>query len=177
VYGAIVGCSRHICAEHILKGVVCAARRLRMNKTTVYRALDLLLESGLVIEHRGADGRAQYEPASRGRHSHLLCRRCGSCRTWIGGRRARAGLTPDTVFTPTWKLPLLGGVRLLPGLMPSCAPEMQPSCNNVAPRWICEAGCDHAYTDGTLAGYRCRGLWRRDAFLVLRESQGQADAC
>jgi Fe2+ or Zn2+ uptake regulation protein len=31
----------------------------------------------MIAEHKSADGRAQYEPAFRGRHSHLLCRRCG----------------------------------------------------------------------------------------------------
>lgn len=74
---AIFGCPGHICAEHILEAVSVRHPDLRMNKTTVYRALDLLLELGLVLEHKCGDGRAQYEPASRGRHSHLMCRRCG----------------------------------------------------------------------------------------------------
>ncbi len=74
---AILGCPGHICAEHIMETVTIHHRELRMNKTTVYRALDLLLELGLISEHKCGDGRAQYEPASRGRHSHLICRRCG----------------------------------------------------------------------------------------------------
>jgi Fur family ferric uptake transcriptional regulator len=48
-----------------------------MNKTTVYRTLDLLIDLDLVTEHKCGDGRAQYEPASRGRHSHMICRECG----------------------------------------------------------------------------------------------------
>ncbi|HEX2987729.1 MAG TPA: transcriptional repressor [Chloroflexota bacterium] len=74
---AIFGCSGHICAEHILESVTVHHPGLRMNKTTVYRALDLLLELGLVSEHKCGDGRAQYEPASHGPHSHMICRRCG----------------------------------------------------------------------------------------------------
>lgn len=74
---AVFGCPGHICAEHILEHVTAHHPHLRMNKTTVYRALDLLMEMGLIIEHKCGDGRAQYEPASRGRHSHLICRRCG----------------------------------------------------------------------------------------------------
>lgn len=73
----ILGCPGHICAEHILETVTAHHPGLRMNKTTVYRALDLLLEMGLISEHKCGDGRAQYEPASRGRHSHLICRQCG----------------------------------------------------------------------------------------------------
>jgi len=74
---AIFGCSGHICAEHILESVTAHHPGLRMNKTTVYRALHLLLELGLVSEHKCGDGRAQYEPASRGPHSHMICRQCG----------------------------------------------------------------------------------------------------
>ncbi len=74
---AIFTCPGHICAEHILSAVATRRPDLRVNKTTVYRALDLLQELGLVTEHKCGDGRAQYEPASRGRHSHLLCRQCG----------------------------------------------------------------------------------------------------
>lgn len=73
----IFGCPGHICAEHILGAVSDRRPTLRMNKTTVYRALDLLIDLDLVTEHKVGDGPAQYESASRGRHSHLICRRCG----------------------------------------------------------------------------------------------------
>jgi len=73
----IFNCVGHICAEHILSAVSTNHPRLRMNKTTVYRTLDLLLDLGLVTEHKCGEGRAQYEPASRGRHSHLICCECG----------------------------------------------------------------------------------------------------
>lgn len=78
VYEAVLGCPGHICAEHVV--AVTAERHpgLHMDKTTAYRTLDLLAELGLVSEHKCCDGRAQYEPSSRGPNSHLLCKRCGS---------------------------------------------------------------------------------------------------
>ncbi len=75
---AVFNCPGHICAEHILETVAGGYPGLRVNKTTVYRTLDLLMEMDLVSEHKCGDGRAQYEPASRGRHSHMICRECGT---------------------------------------------------------------------------------------------------
>lgn len=77
IYELVVGCPGHICAEHILDIVSASRPGLRMNKTTVYRTLDLLVDLGLVREHKCGEGAAQYEPAARGPHSHLLCQRCG----------------------------------------------------------------------------------------------------
>ena len=74
---AIANCDGHICAEHILSAVSANHPQVGMNKTTVYRTLDLMIDLGLVTEHRCGDGRAQYEMASRGRHSHMICRECG----------------------------------------------------------------------------------------------------
>lgn len=74
----VFNCPGHICAEHILDAVSTRYPGLRVNKTTVYRTLDLLLELGLVLEHKCGEGRAQYEAASRGRHTHVICRGCGT---------------------------------------------------------------------------------------------------
>jgi Fur family ferric uptake transcriptional regulator len=73
----ILGCPGHICAEHILEAVASRRPDLKVNKTTVYRALDLLQELNLVTEHKVGDGPALYEAASRGHHAHLICTRCG----------------------------------------------------------------------------------------------------
>lgn len=75
---AVFGCPGHICAEHVLAVVEKRWPGIEMNKTTVYRTLGLLADLGLVREHRCSDGPAQYEPAARGQHSHLICRRCGA---------------------------------------------------------------------------------------------------
>jgi len=73
----IFGCPGHICAEHIREAVAERRPDLHLNKTTVYRALDLLQRLDLVSEHKIGDGPAQYEAASRGHHAHLICERCG----------------------------------------------------------------------------------------------------
>lgn len=109
---AVFGCPGHICAEHILGVVAERFPHLRMNKTTVYRALDLLLDLGLVIEHKCGDGRAQYEPAFRGRHSHMICRRCGQlldldegiASTLREGVRARHGFQAELESYPLFGL-------------------------------------------------------------------------
>lgn len=77
VFEAIYTCPGHVCADQILAAVTERHPGPKMNKTTVYRALDLLLDLGLIRVHKCGDGPAKYEPASRGPHSHLLCRRCG----------------------------------------------------------------------------------------------------
>jgi Fur family ferric uptake transcriptional regulator len=50
----------------------------RVGTATVYRALDLLLESGLVRAHDFGEGLRRFEPLlSPGRRGHLICSRCG----------------------------------------------------------------------------------------------------
>jgi Fur family ferric uptake transcriptional regulator len=45
---------------------------------TVYRTLDLLVESGLVRAHDFGEGFKRYEPmVAPGDHEHLICQRCG----------------------------------------------------------------------------------------------------
>jgi Fur family transcriptional regulator, ferric uptake regulator len=45
---------------------------------TIYRALDVLVESGLVKSHDFGEGFRRFEAmAGTGRHEHLICVRCG----------------------------------------------------------------------------------------------------
>jgi len=64
----------HLTAEDVLTQL--RAKAPGVNKSTVYRTLELLEELGLVIrsEH---EGRFIYHHAEEGRHHHLVCRRCG----------------------------------------------------------------------------------------------------
>lgn len=78
VIEALLRAGGHICAEHILEDVKREHAELAMNKTTVYRTLDLLLSLGLATEMRCVDGRAQYELAAEQTHYHLVCTRCGA---------------------------------------------------------------------------------------------------
>ena len=77
IYDVMLQANDHICAEHILDAVEAAHPTWSVNKTTIYRTLDLFQSLGLVSEMRHADGRAQYELALHGPHGHLLCRVCG----------------------------------------------------------------------------------------------------
>ena len=76
-YEALLEANDHTCAEHILEAIQRDHPTWRVNKTTVYRNLDLFQSLGLIREMRREDGRAQYELALHGRHGHLICRRCG----------------------------------------------------------------------------------------------------
>src|SRR5262249_2081547 len=58
-------------------------RRLRdrgekVGTGTIYRSLDILLESGLVRAHDFGEGFQRFEPiTTTGEHGHLICSRCG----------------------------------------------------------------------------------------------------
>lgn len=50
--------------------------QLKVNKTTVYRQLDKLVQNGVVQEINFGDGKKRYELAGR-HHHHLICDSCG----------------------------------------------------------------------------------------------------
>ena len=50
----------------------------RVNASTVYRTLDLLVDEGLVLRSDLGRGRVFYEPAHDHPHHHVVCRRCGA---------------------------------------------------------------------------------------------------
>jgi Fur family ferric uptake transcriptional regulator len=64
----------HLTAEEILEYV--QARAPGVNKSTVYRTLELLEELGCVFKSELGD-RFIYHHAEEGHHHHLVCRRCG----------------------------------------------------------------------------------------------------
>jgi Fur family ferric uptake transcriptional regulator len=64
----------HISAEEII-GLV-QARMPGVNKSTIYRTLEVLERAGCVYKSESADG-AIYHHAEEGRHHHLVCRVCG----------------------------------------------------------------------------------------------------
>jgi len=77
MYAVLLDTNDHICAEHILDAIKRDHPAWRVNKTTVYRTLDLFQSLGLIYEMKRDDGRAQYELALHGPHGHLLCSVCG----------------------------------------------------------------------------------------------------
>lgn len=53
------------------------ARRLRIGRATIFRALDLLTELGVVERLDLPSGEHAYVPCERAHHHHVVCRRCG----------------------------------------------------------------------------------------------------
>jgi Fur family transcriptional regulator, ferric uptake regulator len=67
---------RHLSAEDVAKDV--SSHGENAGTATIYRTLDLLVQSGLVVERDFGEGFRRFEP-SRGmpHHEHLLCTICG----------------------------------------------------------------------------------------------------
>jgi len=65
---------RHITADEILNYV--QSKTPGVNKSTIYRTLDMLEETGCVVKSEAA-GRFIYHHAEEGHHHHLVCRVCG----------------------------------------------------------------------------------------------------
>ncbi len=62
----------------------------RAGTATVYRTLDMLVEGGFVAAHDFGDGRRRFEPMpDRGRHEHLICRRCSRVVEFVNDRLER----------------------------------------------------------------------------------------
>jgi Fur family transcriptional regulator, ferric uptake regulator len=64
----------HLTAEDIIKRV--HSRMPGVNKSTIYRTLELLVGSGCVYKSE-LDDRVIYHHAEEGHHHHLVCERCG----------------------------------------------------------------------------------------------------
>ncbi len=69
------GSSGHIAPEDVYQQV--HARYPMINRSTVYRTLDVLEELGMIRHGHVADGAARYHLARDVHHLHLVCHRCG----------------------------------------------------------------------------------------------------
>ena len=66
----------HLSAEAVQRRL--KEKGVRVGTATIYRALDVLVDSGLVKAHDFGEGYKRYEPMTgQGRHEHLICVRCG----------------------------------------------------------------------------------------------------
>jgi Fur family ferric uptake transcriptional regulator len=75
ILGIIDDSMGHISAEEIHQKV--RERYPYVNISTIYRTLTLLKKLRLISETDLGDGYVRYELLERGRHHHLVCRRCG----------------------------------------------------------------------------------------------------
>jgi Fur family transcriptional regulator, ferric uptake regulator len=73
---AVMFSEDHLSAEAIQRRL--KEKGVRVGTATVYRALDVLVDSGLVKAHDFGEGFKRYEPMTgQGRHEHLICVKCG----------------------------------------------------------------------------------------------------
>lgn len=68
--------SAHISAEEIYERI--RPRYPHINISTIYRTLELLKQLDMVTMTDLGEGRVSYHYASKGRHHHLICRKCGA---------------------------------------------------------------------------------------------------
>jgi len=67
---------RHLSAEEVAQEV--SARGRKVGTATVYRTIDTLVESGLLVERDFGEGFRRFEPARDvPHHEHLVCTQCG----------------------------------------------------------------------------------------------------
>jgi Fur family ferric uptake transcriptional regulator len=76
VLAVICDSEAHLTADEILRRV--RMRYPYLNKSAVYRSLDLLTQIGLVTQTDLGQGHAQYELHQHPHHHHLICRNCGA---------------------------------------------------------------------------------------------------
>lgn len=74
ILSVICDCNGHVTADQILKRV--RKRYPYMNKSAVYRTLDLLSHLNLINPTDFGQGRVEYEIHRHPHHHHLLCRNC-----------------------------------------------------------------------------------------------------
>jgi Fur family transcriptional regulator, ferric uptake regulator len=66
----------HLSADDLVERV--RAHMAKVDPSTVYRTLDMLVREGLVRRTDLGAGRAFYEPAQDHLHHHVVCERCGA---------------------------------------------------------------------------------------------------
>lgn len=84
----VLGSDRHLSAEEVANEV--SGRGAAAGTATVYRTLELLVRSGLVVERDFGEGFRRFEPARDiPHHEHLLCSVCGRVREFRDERLER----------------------------------------------------------------------------------------
>lgn len=68
---------QHLTAAAILEEAV-TEHGTAVNQSTVYRTLDALEESGVLVHSHLGHGPAVYHLATEARHQHVVCRKCGA---------------------------------------------------------------------------------------------------
>lgn len=84
----MLGSERHLSADDV--ALELATRESGIGLATVYRTIDLLVKSGLLVERDFGEGFRRYEPARDApHHEHLLCTVCGTVKEFRDERLER----------------------------------------------------------------------------------------
>ncbi len=100
-----------------------------MSPSTVYRALELLEELGVVAHTHLGHGAPSYHLATHADHVHLVCRRCGSVQS---ADVSRAHQLADEITARFGFVPDLGHLSV-EGLCRSCAAKAEPDAAEATP--------------------------------------------
>ena len=85
---ALMRVADHPSVERIQQDL--AQRDIRVGTATIYRTIDLLVDSGLVREHDFGEGFRRFESVpARAHHEHLICQRCGRVTEFTNDRLER----------------------------------------------------------------------------------------
>ncbi len=101
VASVVLDAADHLSAEDVAHRV--EQRDVAVGLATVYRTLDLLVESGLVQQRDFGEGFRRYEPVSPGQaHEHCICSHCGKVMEFSNDRLERmiALLAEEAEFRP-----------------------------------------------------------------------------
>ena len=84
----LLASDRHLSAEEVAAELL--ARGTKAGTATVYRTIDVLVGSGLVVERDFGEGFRRFEPARDvPQHEHLLCTACGAVEEFRDERLGR----------------------------------------------------------------------------------------
>jgi len=59
-------------------------KKISVNRTTLYRELNLLTKEGILVELQLKDGKRRYELADRDHHHHVVCIECQKVEDIVG---------------------------------------------------------------------------------------------
>jgi Fur family ferric uptake transcriptional regulator len=76
ILGAFADLGEHLSAEAVFERV--EAQTPALNRSTIYRTLELFRDLGLISETDLGGGVRHYQLLDAGRHHHLICRACGA---------------------------------------------------------------------------------------------------
>jgi len=110
-----LGSGEHLSAEDVLARA--RARSPAVNRSTVYRALEALVEAGIARENDLGLGRLHYELARDHLHHHAVCVSCGAVAHLHGDQLASLA---EALGTATGYTLPPGREISIPGVCPGC---------------------------------------------------------